>query len=1017
MKLPINDYPTINHLSGNKPTKYPNMKKIFMLLLLFAGMANAQIIFIPDPNFKASLIAQGIDTNANGEIEQIEAITVNALYMQSASINDLTGIESFTNLTSLACFDNALAFLDVSNLHNLQNLACGNNNLNSLNVSGLSNLLSLTCYNNELASLDLTGLTALTELNCNMNNLTSLNASTAPALVTLRCNNNLIDTLNFSGLANLNFLDCGSNKLTSLDVTGLTNLVNLECNINLLQTLNIAGMANLETLAADYNQLTAIDFSGTTQLKVVNFNSNLLTAVDVSGLSNLQVLNCNTNQLSALDINMLTNLGNLDCSRNAIPSLNVSNLLNLTTLNCWNNQIPVLNINNLTALTYVNCDGNLLTALNVTNLTNLMGLSCAFNQLTQLNTTTLVNLQTLNCSSNQITSIDLTNNSNLLYLNCSINQLTALNVSNLLGLRSLICGNNFLPTLDFSMLAQLRELFVDSTGRTSLDVSNQPLLYNLYCGVNPIAVLDVSNLSLLDTFSFGSAALTQVFMKNGRSENIVAYNCTNLELVCADQDQLPYILSVIVPAGASSAVVTSYCSFTPGGDFNTISGMARFDLANDGCDASDVAANNLKIEISNGTQGETSIINPSAGYAFYTAEGNFTIEPQLENPSYFNVSPATATVNFPVVDNTTQIQDFCLTANGIHPDLEIVIMPNGAARPGFDAEYRLVYKNKGNQALSGTVNLVFDDARTDFVSAIPTVASQNPNTLLWNYTNLAPFESRVIYFTLNINSPLESPSVNAGDILDFTASINFAQGDETPDDNVSVLHQVAINSMDPNAKTCLEGNTVGPNQIGKFLHYSIEFENLGNAEATNVVVKDVIDTTKFDINSLQVLYASNEVTTTIKENVVEFVFRNINLAPLSGDPPVGGHGSILFKIKTLGSLNANDAVENKANIYFDYNHPITTNVARTIFTQLSNDQFDKDQSVSVYPNPVKDFLKIDCDNTIKSIEWYDIQGRLLETQQIGKRQSQLDFSAKANGIYFIRINTANGKKVEKIIKQ
>ena len=517
---------------------------------------------------------------------------------------------------------------------------------------------------------------------------------------------------------------------------------------------------------------------------------------------------------------------------------------------------------------YLSCNGNQLTTLNVSALTNLETLSCAFNQLTTLDVSTLVNLIGLNCTSNAITALDLSNNDGLEFLNCSINQLTSLDVTNMTGLRSLICGNNVIPNVNFSGLTQLYELFVDSTQRTTLDVSNQPLLRTLFCGNNPIAVVDLSNSLQLDLVSVGGTNLTQLFLKNGVDEDLfISPNCPNLQLVCADAVQLQQVYNQVMMGGGAGASITSYCSFTPGGDYNTITGLSRFDLTNNGCNASDIPSNNLKYALSNGPITEASLVNPSATYAFYTGAGNFTLTPQLENPSYFNISPTSATFNFPTVDNSTQTQDFCLTANGVHPDLEVVIIPVWAARPGFDSKYQVVYKNKGNQTLSGTVNVVFDDAHTDFVSASPIVDSQTSNSLIWNYADLQPFESRVIDFMLNINSPLETPSVNEGDILNFTASINFAAGDETPADNVSVLNQITVNSMDPNAKTCLEGEVISPSSIGNYLHYNIEFENLGTADAINVVVKDIIDTNQFDINSLQVLYASHEMRATIRENV------------------------------------------------------------------------------------------------------------------------------------------------------
>ncbi len=116
--------------------------------------------------------------------------------------------------------------------------------------------------------------------------------------------------------------------------------------------------------------------------------------------------------------------------------------------------------------------------------------------------------------------------------------------------------------------------------------------------------------------------------------------------------------------------------------------------------------------------------------------------------------------------------------------------------------------------------------------------------------DLKPSETREIALTLNVNAPMETPPVNNDDRLSFTASINPIVGDEQPVDNSFALRQVVVGSFDPNDKTCLEGATIPPSAVGKYVHYLIRFENKGTAEAQNVVVKDMIDTEKFDVSSL-----------------------------------------------------------------------------------------------------------------------------------------------------------------------
>jgi hypothetical protein len=99
----------------------------------------------------------------------------------------------------------------------------------------------------------------------------------------------------------------------------------------------------------------------------------------------------------------------------------------------------------------------------------------------------------------------------------------------------------------------------------------------------------------------------------------------------------------------------------------------------------------------------------------------------------------------------------------------------------------------------------------------------------------------------------------------------------------------------------------------------IRFENKGTAEAQNVVVKDMIDTSKFDVSSLVVTQGSHPFVTRITEtNKVEFIFENINL-PFDD---ATNDGYVAFKIKTKPSLVVGDSFSNTASIYFDYNFPI-----------------------------------------------------------------------------------------------
>ena len=117
------------------------------------------------------------------------------------------------------------------------------------------------------------------------------------------------------------------------------------------------------------------------------------------------------------------------------------------------------------------------------------------------------------------------------------------------------------------------------------------------------------------------------------------------------------------------------------------------------------------------------------------------------------------------------------------------------------------------------------------------------------------------------------------------------------------------------------------------------------------------------------------------------------------------------------NLVVNDAVLQRASIYFDYTFPITTNDAETTFATLNNSSFERDNTVKIYPNPTTSIINIESDFIIKSIELYDVQGRILEILLETTNISKLDISNKSNGIYFIKINSEKGIKVEKILKE
>jgi len=587
------------------------------------------------------------------------------------------------------------------------------------------------------------------------------------------------------------------------------------------------------------------------------------------------------------------------------------------------------------------------------------------------------------------------------------------------NITSLICNNNNLTNLDLSELTKLVALDCKNNLLTSLILKN-PKLFQVYCNSNMLSTLDVSNLTNLIQLYCSNNDLKSIFIKGsgykGGFETVFDFiGNPNLKYICANESVLVDIQNKVSSYGYTNCAVNSYCSFVPGGTFYTIQGNQKYDSNNNGCDALDVVVPNLKFNITSGTTTGSFISGDTGNYSIPVLAATHTVTPKFENPSYFIVSPTTVNVTFPT-QITPFVQDFCITANGVRPDLEVSILPLRPAVPGFDAKYKIVYKNKGNQTQSGSVNLSFDDAVLDLVVSNPVTTSQTPNNLTWDFSNLLPFETREITFTLNVNSPMETPAVNGGDVLDFIATITSAAIDDTPMDNTFAFNQTVVNSFDPNDKTCLEGTTISPSLIGQYVHYIIRFENSGTANAQNIVVKDMIDLSKFDISTLVPTNGSHSFVTNISAgNKVEFIFENINL-PFDD---ANNDGYIAFKIKTLPTLKVGDTFTNDANIYFDYNFPIVTNKATSTFKTLSTQDFDFASYFTLYPNPAKSVLNISSKESIelKSISIYNTLGQLVLVVTNADKVSKIDVSSLTSGNYFIKINSDKGSSNARFVKE
>jgi uncharacterized repeat protein (TIGR01451 family) len=1039
---------------------------LFILSTFFALSANAQIVNIPDANFKNALLNHNpvINTNNDGEIQVSEAVAfTGSINLFNKNIADLTGINAFVNLRELYCYYNRLTALNINGLNSLTILNCAQNQITSLTINNLPTLQALGCSNNLLTSLQLSNLPQLQQLQCGQNKFTSLSLSGFPSMRWINTQNcDSLATLTVSNMPNLGFLDCGYCNLSTLTMAGLNGLDTLYCYGNKLTSLTLSNPAVLQSLSANNNQLTALP-TGLSALQNLAVENNKISVFALDNLNSLKTVRMFNNLCTSLTLNNKPQLISIYCYNNLINNLQLSNLFSLRELYCYQNQITSLNLNGFSSLESVRCYNNQLTSLTLTNVPQMKDFMCHNNQLTTLSISNMPLLKWIQCQNNKLTNFSLNNVPALYEIFCDNNQLTSLPFLNSITLPSLrsitfsgnrvprlivenhpilqqiICDTNPIDSLRLKNLPNLSWFRIEKTPLKSLKLDSLPKLRVLYCGKSD-SLRNVSlKLPALEQFFCDSSKIVSADLSQTKVTQCVVphnpllqyinlrnntlgdlfytnYNFSDnqsLHFVCADDSEKVRIMdSVSRQLPGQGTIVSTVCNYIPSAN-STIRGTLRMDYDLNGCNNADSAMMNVKLNNSDGSLHTSTFTNNAGQYTFYTLANTDTVKVVFQNPSWFNVSPPQQVINIPN-PGITAIANFCVSPVGNHPDVDISIIAITRARPGVDATYRIVYSNKGNTLQSGTFYINFNTSKLSFVSATVTPVSQSGNTINWNYVNLYPFQTRSVEVTFRVAIP---PIANGGDVLTFSGTINPVNGDETPGDNHTRFVQTIVNSYDPNDKEVGEGSTIDISEAGDYLHYTIHFQNEGSADAIKVLIKDSL-TNNLNWNSFVPMAASHSFTANMpKGNVVEFVFDNINLPPKSVNE-AASQGFVAFKVKPKTTITVGETINNKAEIYFDFNQPVITNTVST--TIVSPEKSDNLIDLSVYSNPVKDEIRftVKAGSKIRAINLYNVIGEKLysETVTTSGTDRKVNVANLPTGILFLQVITNGGTAVQKVTR-
>jgi uncharacterized repeat protein (TIGR01451 family) len=454
-------------------------------------------------------------------------------------------------------------------------------------------------------------------------------------------------------------------------------------------------------------------------------------------------------------------------------------------------------------------------------------------------------------------------------------------------------------------------------------------------------------------------------------------------------------------------IITQLTSLLP----NRISGKVKYNTNSDNC-ATGSNFINRRVSTAAAPYNYATYTNSTGDYHILIPNtGNYTTSALTNLGATFSSNPASVAVTSSGSGIDYNNTDFCIGSAAGYTDLNVAMFNVNEAQPGFVATYRIYYNNNGSTSLNGSIQLTYDNGKLSLAGALPAQDSTTANTLTWNYTNLLPFETRYISLSMNVAVP---PTVNTNDLLNFTVNATPLVGDNVPANNGLTWNQTVRSSFDPNDKTVIEGDAISLSQASNYLTYVTRFQNTGTANATTVVIKDLLDP-KLDWETFQPLASSHASNIQIQNgNAVTYTFPSIDLPYESANEPAS-HGWMVYRIKPKNDVAVGDIISSDSSIYFDYNLPITTNTATTEITALATTDFIKGNFV-VFPNPATNYLVIKAETDMEAnYEIFDVNGKLLLNDTV-ESINPININALQSGFYFLNIKTNQGKATYKFIK-
>ncbi|WMI65334.1 T9SS type A sorting domain-containing protein [Aestuariibaculum sp. YM273] len=772
-------------------------------------------------------------------------------------------------------------------------------------------------------------------------------------------------------------------------------------------------------------------------------------------------------------IEAFVNITRLDCYSNNLTALDVSNNLALTRLHCADNQIETLDISANTLITDIQCHNNgVLYQLNIANGNNFNinwmkaygnSLSCIqidagitppaeagiYSQgWTKGNSA----FYSYDCAAlNQIVTIPDANFKSFLVNDSSINlnndseitmaeaQVTTELIMNGLGISDLTGIEAF---------TNLTRLDVPNNSITTIDVSNNLSLTRLHVAANNLTSLDIRlNTSITEIFCYDNSQLETLLISNGNNSNfnyMKAYSNPNLTCIQVDNGFSP-------PANSGQYLVgwtkDSHASYS----VNCIPTVYYVDAnatgANDGSSWSDAYTNIID-----------ALSATSLNDDIWVAKGTYTLI-DVNTPISVTTNEINIVGGFAGTETTLAERDVAL----IHTT-NATVFTGDMNGDDIEGDFTSNKTDNAERLFSVTANdVTFDGIIFENIYDTSAAGGVNENGVIYipnsaDISNLK-IKNSVIRYNYSNGYLLKMRKLSGGLFLEntklvYNTSVNFGliylQSDSTNGYVFTRWANVLVADNDTNiaALDILRSDWSNGNTLDAVITNSTFVNNINNSTYGNVITASGNASLNLNIynsifwqNTINGTAATRDISNGAEANFDVVINNTIATVPNNA----GTYGTFsATNITTLNPATDNlnlDAdykptvaslyiIDQGDNAHFNVtlfgsldlsgndrfvNATLDLGAFEYTSSTLSIDDFTKDLSISLYPNPVGNTLYLKSKQDIQNLAIYNSNGQLIkQSDSINKGMTVDDL---VSGLYLIQITTNSGVSTKKFIKQ